>query len=183
MQSGIEQQKFGEALPDFYLSDLKGRSVGLSSALAGKKGGVVVFWSSTCSHCVRYDSYLNSFETNHPEMALIVVAARSGETLAGVQKAATQRDLSFTLLHDPTSKTAGSWYTQQTPRAFLMDSHRKLLYRGAIDNYKFAGDSERIDYLEPAIGEFLSGAEITRPETASFGCAIQSVYYTLPKAL
>jgi peroxiredoxin len=183
LQNGIESQKFGEPLPDLFLADLKGRSVGLGSRLAGKKGGVVVFWSSTCSHCVRYDGYLNSFEANHPGLALIVVAARSGETLAGVQKAAAQRDLRFTLVHDGTAKAAGAWYTQQTPRAFLMDPDRKLLYRGAIDNYKFAGDSEHVDYLEPAIAEFLSGAEITRPETASFGCAIQSVYYTLPKAL
>ena len=31
--------------------------------------------------------------------------------------------------------------------------------------------------------EFLSGEAVQRAETASFGCAIQSVYYTLPKHL
>jgi hypothetical protein len=56
------------------------------------------------------------------------------------------------------------------------------LYRGAIDNYKYAGDPEYVPYLEPAIAQFLSGSAITRQETASFGCAIQSVYYNLPKA-
>jgi hypothetical protein len=63
-----------------------------------------------------------------------------------------------------------------------MDASRALLYRGAIDNYKYSEDPEYIAYLEPAIGEFLSGSVITRQETASYGCAIQSVYYTLPKA-
>jgi len=33
------------------------------------------------------------------------------------------------------------------------------------------------------IGEFLQGQPIARTETASYGCAIQSVYYILPRAL
>jgi hypothetical protein len=64
-----------------------------------------------------------------------------------------------------------------------MDSNRTLLYRGAIDNYKFPEDPEFVAFLDPAIDQFRAGEPISRPETASFGCAIQSVYYTLPKAL
>ena len=58
---------------------------------------------------------------------------------------------------------------------------RSCCYSGAIDNYKFPEDPEHIAYLEPAIGEFLQGKEITRQETSSYGCAIQSVYYNLPR--
>jgi hypothetical protein len=75
------------------------------------------------------------------------------------------------------------WYTQQTPRAFLIDADRNLLYRGAIDNFTFPEDSGYHAYLEPAIASFLAGKPIVRNETASFGCAIQSVYYILPKPL
>jgi peroxiredoxin len=178
-----DPQRFGEPLPDFSLPDMEGQVLSLSSAVAGKQGGIAVFWSSICSHCVRYDSYLNSFQERHPGFALVVVAARSGETLAAVRKAVSQRGLRFTVLHDPSGKIAGQWFTQQTPRAFLMDSNRRLLYRGAIDNYKFAEDPGYLAHLEPAIEQFLAGAAIKQPETASFGCAIQSVYYTLPKAL
>jgi hypothetical protein len=56
------------------------------------------------------------------------------------------------------------------------------LYRGAIDNYKFPEDPEHVAYLEPAIDQFLSGVPITKQEISSYGCAIQSVYYNLPKA-
>ena len=35
----------------------------------------------------------------------------------------------------------------------------------------------------PAIRAFLGGEPVARPETASFGCAIQTVYYQLPKQL
>ena len=84
---------------------------------------------------------------------------------------------------DPGGKVAGKWLALQTPRAFLLDANGALVYRGAIDNYKYSDDPDRMDYLEPAIEQFMSGVPLTRPETASFGCAIQSVYYILPKAL
>ena len=43
--------------------------------------------------------------------------------------------------------------------------------------------AEHIAYLDPAISQFLAGEPLIRTETASFGCAIRSVYYILPKAL
>ena len=178
---GIEQQKFGEPLSDFSLPTLNGGTDSLGSALQGKKGAVVVVWSSTCSHCLRYDKYLNAFEGRHPDLGLVVVSARVGETLESARKAASQRGLTFRLLHDPTSIVAKTWYTQQTPRAFLMDAARRLLYRGAIDNFKFPEDPEHVSYLEPAIQQFRSGTPIARPEVTSYGCSIQSVYYNLPK--
>jgi len=181
LQDGIEQQKFGEPLSDFSLPAVSGGTSSLSSAIAGKKGSVVVVWSSTCSHCLRYDKYLNAFESRHPELSLVVVSARVGEPLESAKKAASQRNLTFRLLHDPTSIVAKTWYTQQTPRAFLMDKDRNLLYRGAIDNFKFPEDPEHVSYLEPAIKQFLTGEAIARPEVTSYGCSIQSVYYNLPK--
>jgi hypothetical protein len=179
-----EKQKFGQALGDFTLQKVRtGTKLSLSQALAGKKGGVVVFWSGTCSHCVRYDSFFNSFEKRHPELSFIAVASRHGETLESIEAAVTERNLKFPLLYDPGGKIAAEWCTQQTPRAFLMDPERTLLYRGAIDNFKYPEDPEFVGYLEPAIDQFLKGEPIRRTETASYGCAIQSVYYILPRAL
>ena len=151
--------------------------------MAEKKGAVVVFWSSVCSHCIRYDSYLSGFVAKHPELALVVVASRQGETLDQIRKTAAERKLNFPILHDASSAIAHTWYTEQTPRVFLLDANRTLLYRGAIDNYKFPSDAAYLAYLEPAIEEFLGGKPIRQTETASFGCAIQSVYYILPRPL
>jgi hypothetical protein len=151
--------------------------------MEGKKGGVVVFWSATCSHCVRYDAYLNGFQALHPELSFVAVASRHGEAVTKIAASIADRKLTFPILLDPGGQVAAQWHTQQTPRAYLFDANRALVYRGAIDNYKYSDDPERVDYLEPAIGQFLAGAPLTRPETASFGCAIQSVYYILPRAL
>jgi hypothetical protein len=185
MAVGQDKQQFGEALADFSLAAMNhgGGAVSLSVRLAGKKGAAVVFWSGVCSHCVRYDDYLNTFEERHPELSLIAVASRHGETPEMIRATMSKRNLKFTMVHDPGSEIARKWFTQQTPRAFLLDAERRLVYRGAIDNYKYPEDPEHTAYLAPAIDEFLNGKPLTKPETASYGCAIYSVYYILPKAL
>jgi peroxiredoxin len=183
LQNGHDKQKFGEALGDFSLATINGGTASLSQRLEGKKAGVVLFWSGVCSHCERYDKYLNEFERRHPELALIGVASRHGETVEMIRKTRADRHLTFPLLFDPGSEVAKRWFTQQTPRAFLMDAQRTLLYRGAVDNYKYPEDPEYVPYLEPAIEAFLKGEPLSRQETASYGCAIFSVYYILPKAL
>jgi hypothetical protein len=91
--------------------------------------------------------------------------------------------MTFPILHDSGSRVADRWFAQQTPRVFLIDSNRVLLYRGAIDNFRYAAEPEYLEYLEPAIGNFLAGEPPRRAETASFGCDIKSVYYILPRVL
>jgi peroxiredoxin len=179
----LARQEIGQSVADFQLPSIMGHQVSLQTVLNHKKGALVIFWSSICSHCVRYDGYFNGFPWQYPELGMVVVASREKETVEQLRAAATDRRLTFPILHDAGSKIANSWFTQQTPRVFLVDSNRVLRYRGAIDNFKYPGDSEYIAYLDPAIRQFLTGQPISRPETASFGCAIQSVYYNLPKAL
>jgi thiol-disulfide isomerase/thioredoxin len=177
------KQVIGGLVPEVSLPLIGGSTRTLSSFVEGRKGAVVVFWSETCSHCIRYDPYLNAFAEKHPEIALVAIASRHGENSATIEKTARERGLRFPILHDSTGTVARQWFTQQTPRVFLLDSGKRLLYRGAIDNFKFPADPEYQPYLEPAIEAFLNGKPIERAETASFGCAVESVYYILPKPL
>ena len=181
--SNRAKQEIGGVVPEIDLPLIGGGSRTLSSFLEGKKGAVVAFWSETCSHCVRYDSYLNGFSGKHPELGFFAVASRQGESYEQIRATAESRKLTFPILHDAEGKVAQQWFTQQTPRVFLVDTGRKLLYRGAIDNFKYPEDNEYQEYLEPAIAAFLAGKPIERTETARFGCAIQSVYYILPPPL
>lgn len=179
----VSRQAIGVPVVDFQLRALSGNQASLKMALNGKRGALVVFWSSVCSHCARYDSYLNGLPWQYPELGMLAVASRERETPEQLRAAASERRLTFPILCDPESRIANLWFTQQTPRVFLIDGDLVLRYRGAIDNFKYPGDSEYAAYLDPAIRQFLSGSPITRSETASFGCAIQSVYYNLPKVL
>jgi len=179
-----EKQEIGLPVADFTLPLISGEGQrSLADFLSGNKGAVVVFWSGVCSHCVRYDDYLNGLRAQHPELGLVAIASRYGERADQIRAVTAQRNLSFPILHDPPGTVAGQWFTQQTPRVFLIDSDRKLLYRGAIDNFKYPQDSDYLAYLDPAIASFLAAEPIARAETASFGCAIKSVYYILPNPL
>jgi peroxiredoxin len=176
-------QTIGREVPDFSLEDLAGNTRILSAELAGNQAAAVVFWSCVCSHCLRYDEFMNTFRSRHPEVALLAIASRQQESRDQLAAAARDRRLSFPILIDAGGRLARQWYTEQTPRAFLVASDMRLLYRGAIDNFQFPGDPDYSAYLDPAIADYLAGRPIAQPETASFGCAIQSVYYQLQKIL
>ncbi len=173
-------QRIGGVAPEIELRGIDGKVHRLTAYLEGKKGAVVVFWSETCSHCVHYDPYLNGFSAAHPELGFFAVASRVGESFEQIRSTAAERNLKFPILHDPGAAVAKIWAVQQTPRVFLLDPGRILMYRGAIDNFKYPEDPEFQSHLEPAIASFLAGKPIERTETASFGCAVQSVYYILP---
>ena len=187
-QIAREKQEIGQPVSDFSLP-IVGNAVvsnaqrSLADFLTGKKGAVVVFWSGVCSHCVRYDEYFNQFTERHPEVGFAAVASRHGESGDMIRRTITERALRFPIVHDPPGAVAHQWYAQQTPRCFLLGPDRTLHYRGAIDNFKAPMDPEYAAYLEPALASFLRGEPIARTETASFGCAIQSVYYILPRPL
>ncbi len=176
-------QEFGSRVPDFMLPEVGGGQQTLSAAMEGKKGAVVVFWSGLCSHCMRYDAWLNQFHIRHRDLALAVVASRFSETRDQILKTMRERGIRFPILHDADSSIARQWLTVNTPRAFLLDAEANLLYRGPIDNFKFPDDPEYVAYLEPAIADFYEGKPIARREAPGFGCAIQSVYYILPRHL
>jgi hypothetical protein len=179
------EQKIGTVLPDITLPKVMTpeETWRLHEMAAQGRGAVIVFWSSVCSHCSRYDAYFSSFTERHPELAFAAIASRQNESADDIRTALTSRGLGFLMLYDEGSAVARQLFTQQTPRVFLVDAEGRLVYRGAIDNFKYPEDTEYEPYLEPAITSHLAGLPVARPDTPSFGCAISSVYYTIPRPL
>jgi peroxiredoxin len=173
-------QKIGDCLPDFALPLLGGGGLSLQAFLAGRRAAVVVFWSGVCSHCRRYDDYLNRLAEQYP-VGLLAVASRQHENAELLRATVVERGLRFPLLHDAGRAVARAWLVTQTPRVFLLDPHRRLIYRGAIDNFKYPRDPEYVGYLDAAIEAFLAGKAPPRADIPSFGCPIESIYYTMPQ--
>jgi peroxiredoxin len=166
-------------MPDFTLPRVEGGSLSLQACLADRQAVVVVFWSGICSHCRRYDDYLNHLAARYP-VGLLAVASRQNESRAMLHATVVERRLQFPLLHDAERAVAHAWLVQQTPRVFLLDTHRRLIYRGAIDNFKYPHDPEYVAYLDAAIAACLAGKAPPRSVVPGFGCPIESVYYTMP---
>jgi len=171
-------------MPGFRLPLLDGSGErGLENFLQDHRGALLVFWSGSCAHCVRYDAFFNRFADRYPELGFAAIASRINETSQQMISAVRDRRLSFPILRDEGARIARLWFSQQTPRCYLLDQNTRLLYRGAIDNFRLPSDPEYLEYLEPAIAQFLNGESIARADTPSFGCAIETVYYQLPKQL
>ena len=180
----MQTQRIGELMPGFRLPLLDGAGERcLEDLLRDRRGALLVFWSGSCAHCVRYDAFFNRFVDRHPELGFAAIASRINETNEQMISAVRDRRLSFPILRDEGARIARLWFSQQTPRCYLLDQNGRLLYRGAIDNFKLASDPGHLEYLEPAIAQFLNGESIARADTPSFGCAIETIYYQLPKQL
>jgi peroxiredoxin len=182
---GRGEQPIGAVLPDFSLTAVTdaGESWSLHELASRGSGAVFVFWSAVCSHCVRYDPYFRAFASRHPSLAFAAVASRQGETVEEIRQTAAARSLAFPILHDPDRRVAHLLFARHTPRVFLVDRLGRLQYRGAVDNFKYPEDPEYEGYLEPAIASVMAGQPVARPETPSFGCAIETVYYAIPRPL
>lgn len=176
-----DRQSIGCLMPDFALPLLDGRSLSLHAFLAGRKAVVVMFWSGICSHCRRYDDYCNRLSECYPGLGLLAVASRQNESAQMLRATVAERGLRFPMVHDADRTVANAWLVPQTPRVFLLDPQGRLLYRGAIDNFKYPQDPEFVPYLDTAIEACLAGKTPSRTETPSFGCPVESVLYTLPK--
>lgn len=182
MHGEEETQAIGTRMADFALPRIGGGRASLVEMLAGERVLAVVFWSAVCSHCRRYDAYLNELG-ERPGVGLVAVAARQGESAEALARAIAERRLRFPVLHDADRALAHAWQVEQTPRVFLLDGDRRLRYRGAIDNFKYPQDPEHEAYLDEAVAAVVAGRDVARAETPGFGCPVESVYYEMPKPL
>ena len=181
MIDGRDRRTIEDGMAEFTLPLLAGDNLSLQAFVAEYTAAVVVFWSGVCSHCRRYDDYLNRLPDRYPGIGLLAVASRQNETTQMLRASLTERGLRFPIVHDADRTVAHAWCVPQTPRVFLLDPNCRLLYRGAIDNFKYPQDPEYVAYLDAAIDARLAGQTPSRAETPSFGCPIESVYYLLPK--
>ncbi|MEM1179767.1 MAG: redoxin domain-containing protein [Acidobacteriota bacterium] len=145
-------------------------------ALIGERGLAIVFWSAVCSHCRRYDDYLNGWANRFP-IGLAVIGCRVGEAEEDLDSAAKHRGLDFPLLHDVTGAVARGWGARQTPTVFLLDEDARVTYRGAIDDFTYPDAPGHRPYLDDAATAQLEGRPAPIPSTAAFGCPTESPYY------
>lgn len=164
----------GAIAPDFTLPSVPG---GEPVSVGSKSLGVVIFWSAVCSHCRRYDAFLGGFGERYPEVGLLLVASRRSETAESLVRALEERWLRLPLVFDGDLAVARAWGVRQTPTAFLLDGDRRVLYRGAIDDFTHPDSPGYRPYLETAIADTLSDRPLATPESAAFGCPVDSVYY------
>lgn len=170
----------GKVIPEFSLLNTDNKFVGLSN-FPNAKGFIIVF---TCNHCPfakLYPERLNALNLKYTKLDVPLLAINSMDTVVYVDESfglmrekAIRENLNFPYLYDASQTVGKSFSADHTPHAFIIwkvNNQWVIKYSGAIDDN---GEHPEIasSFIEPVLNELLANKEVSKSETASFGCRI-----------
>ncbi|MCA9047782.1 MAG: thioredoxin family protein [Planctomycetaceae bacterium] len=148
------------------------------SDLADTKVVVVCFTSNSCPYSVDYEERLVALQTRfeREKLSAQLVAINSNaipaDSLDRMKERASERSFSFPYLRDETQETAKNWGAVYTPEFFVLNSDRKIVYKGAMDDNTEA-DKVTKSYVDLAVQAALAGTVPETTETGARGCTIR----------
>lgn len=184
----------GTLAPDFYLPDVvSGQTISLAN-FADQKVLVVIFLSRHCPFVQHIKLELAKLGQDYKNKNVGIVAISSNDINTHPDDApellkdfAQEIDLSYPLLYDESQKVAKDFFAACTPDFFVFDAHRKLAYRGQLDDSRPKnGLPVTGQDLRKAINYVLADEVITWEQKPSIGCNIkwkagnEPVYYQVP---
>ena len=137
----------------------------------------------TCNHCPYSRAYWKRLvrmykKYEEDNLAIIIINPNDAkqypeDSFERMQELKKELKLPFPYLHDETQEIAKLLKATKTPEAFVFNSKRKLVYKGAIDdNWENESMVTRV-YLEDAIEYTLDGMEPDFTEVPTVGCSIK----------
>jgi thiol-disulfide isomerase/thioredoxin len=129
----------GEPAPDFALPDAEGRIVRLAE-LRGRQPIYVDFWASWCAPCRKSFPWMGDLQVRHP--GLRVIAVNLDEQRDDAARFLATVPARFTVVYDPSARTARDWRVAGMPSSFLVDRNGvvRLVHKGFRSE-----DGERLD--------------------------------------
>ena len=138
----------------------------------------------SCNHCKYSRAYWNRIvklwdRYEEDDMGVMVINGNDAkqypeDSFENMQKVADQLfEGRFPYLHDESQEVITKLGAKRTPEAYLFNSKRELVYRGAIDDCWDNENAVTNVYLEDAIEYTLDGLEVDYPEIPAVGCSIK----------
>jgi peroxiredoxin len=171
--------EIGEPLFKFELKGVDGKMY-TNYSFADRTALLIVI---SCNHCPYARAYWkrlikmsNQFEDDN--LGIIVINPNDAsqypeDSFENMVKLSQNLNFPFPYLYDETQEIANQLGAQRTPEAFLFNSKRKLVYKGAIDDsWENEHHVTRV-YLEDAIEYTLDGMEPDFPEIPAVGCSVK----------
>ena len=187
----------GTLAPKFNLPDVvSGKTISLTN-FADKKALVVIFVSRHCPFVQHIKFELAKLGQDYKNRNVGFLAISSNDINTHLNDApellkdfAQELDLSYSLLYDESQKAAKDFFAACTPDFFVFNAHRKLAYRGQLDDSRPKNDLPVTGQdLRKAINYVLADEEIIWQQKPSIGCNIkwkagnEPVYYKVPVAV
>jgi len=176
---GIEP---GQTAPEFSLANanpsIGGERISLSD-LMGDNGAIIVFTCNHCPYVVASESRIELMAERARNSNLGFVGINSNDPVKYESDSwenmikRSERGMSYPYLHDETQDIASSYGAERTPEFYLLDSNKKVIYRGRMDDSPRDPAHVKSSELSNAIDEILSGNDISIPRTESIGCSVK----------
>lgn len=155
----------GEQVQSFTLPDTEGKQHTLYEHSTAKTV-VLIFLGTECPLANRYLPRLNDLRQAYGPRGVVFMGVNSNalETVEAIAKHATENRLTFPMLLDREHRVADALQVRLTPTAIVIDSSRRLRYRGRIDDHK-SEDLVKTRHLRDALDAVLAGKDVAIAET------------------
>jgi peroxiredoxin len=170
----------GMAAPGFSLPATDGRTYRLDD-VAGPNGTVVVF---ICNHCPYVKAVIDRLAADAQVLqkegiGFVAICSNDAknypeDSFDNMKRFAKAHDLPFPYLYDESQAIARAYGAVCTPDFFGFDKHRKLMYRGRLDEGRTTPPppNARRELLE-AMRHVVKTGKAPADQNASIGCSIK----------
>jgi len=163
----------GQAMPNFTLNDLDGKS----HSLTDFKGKIVVieFCSHNCPYSRGTDPQLIELANKYAEKGVVVLGIDSNtpNDVESIRKYAEEKGKKYPILKDVDNVYADKVGATRTPEVFVVDKEGKVAYHGAFDDRKNPEKPGETPYVENAVKALLEGKPVATPTAKAWGCTIK----------
>ena len=180
VKTASTMKKLGTPAPDFKLTNVDGRIVGLHE-FDNKPALLVMFMCNHCPFVKHVADGLTQLAMDYMPKGVAIVGINSNDAASHPQDSpeqmvheAEQRGYPFPYLYDETQEVAQAYGAACTPDFFLYDKQRKLVYRGQLDSSR-PGNNVPVtgSDLRAALDAVLANKPQPEKQIPSIGCNIK----------
>lgn len=179
----VNELPIGADMPkaDVKMKDISGKEITLKDAKKAN-GLLVMFSCNTCPYVVKNQQRTKEICQYALENNIGVVLVNSNEGQRGdddsydaMKKYAEAQGYKWYYTVDKNSELADAFGANRTPENFLFNKDGKLVYHGAIDDNPSDPGSVSRKHLHEAIGEMVTGKDVSVKTSRSVGCSIKRI--------
>lgn len=175
--------EIGSKVAGFTAQDYLGREYSLGE-IESDKIVVLAFLGTECPLAKLYAPQLAKLHEQFEPQGVVFLGVDSNrqDSITEIASFARVHAVPFPILKDLKQVMADRVGVTRTPEVVVLDTERKIRYRGRIDDqFGFIADAQNANYQKPepdrrdlagALTELLAGKPVSRPSTEPYGCLI-----------
>jgi len=171
----------GTPAPPFKLTDVVSGQVYSLDSFAGKTALLVMFLCRHCPYVKHVEQEIGRIGKDYQDTTLGLISISSNDPVyypddapERLKEMAQRLRFRFPYCFDETQQVAKAYRAVCTPDFYLFDAHRRLAYRGQLDDSRPSNNKPVTGRdLRVAIDAVLAGKPVDRNQKPSIGCSIK----------